>query len=148
MILILKTLLPLFSGFLTGIIKANMEAKARQQELLFKKLGVAEKTRRRAGKIKDEKVAWTRRTLALMFSTTFLGLTSFIILSGIFNPEMVINVPSESLRHSLFSFIGLGSPDIINGYVELKGAVLVLPLLETLILITEAIVGFYFGSKK
>ncbi len=146
MIILLKTLLPLFSGFITGIIKSKMESSSRQQELTLQLLGANEKSRRRAGKIKDKKVAWTRRTLALMFSSTFLGLTSTLVLAGIFNPEMVLNVPQELTKHSLFSFIGLGSPNVINGYVELKGAVLVLPLMETLLITTQAIIGFYFGQ--
>ena len=147
-VLILIKLIPLFSGFIVGMIKANNESKARLQELLFRRLGQEEKSRRRAGKLKDKKVAWTRRVLALMFAGTFLGLISVIVIAGVFNPELVINVPTKGVTHSIFSFIGLGSPKVAQEYIQLQGAVLVLPLLETLILITESIIGFYFGQRK
>ncbi len=146
MIILFKTLLPLILSFVVGMMKSTIEAKQKQMELMIQKFGVEEKSRKRAGNIKDKNIAWTRKTLALIFSLALVGVIVTTIFAGIFNPELVINVPQETFKHSIFSFIGLTSPKIINGYVQLKGVTLALPLIEVLVVITETIVGFYFGA--
>lgn len=148
MLILIKTLLPLISSFILGMFKASMQAKQQQTELLIQQLTAAEKSRSRAMTIQDSKVSWTRRTLALIFSLTFVALVLILTVAGVFNPDLVINVPQEMFKHSLFSFIGLVKPTVINGYVQLKGLTLALPLIEVLIFICEAVIGFYFGGKK
>ena len=147
MIELLKILIPMGLGIFSGIMKAGSEAKNEQTKMLMKKAGFEEESRKRAANLKGKGVAWTRRYIAILFSTTFVGVVLAIILAGIFNPEFVINIPKETFKHSIFSLIGFVDPDITVDYIELKGMVLVAPLIEKLMIITEIIVGFYFGAK-
>lgn len=148
MLILLKTFLPLISSFIFGLFKASMDAKRHQNEMLIERLSAVENTRKRAMQVKDKKVAWTRRVLALLFSCSLIGVMCVIILAGIFNPDLVVNVPQQVFKHSIFSFIGLVQPRVINNYIQLEGVTLALPLLEVMIIITETIIGFYFGSKR
>jgi hypothetical protein len=148
MISVFKILLPLIGGIITGIIKSSMEARQRQFEMLVAKAGIEEKSMRRAAAVKDTNVAWTRRLLAIMFSSALIGTLILIITAGLFNPDLVVNVQVETYKHSLFSILGFVSPKAVNGYVQLQGMTLVYPIMEALIVICESIVGFYFGSKR
>lgn len=147
MISIFKIILPLLFGLVGGMLKANMEAKQKQMNMLLQKAGFEEKSRVRASKLKGKGVAWTRRYIAILFSTSFVGVIMATMLAGIFNPDFVINIPKDVYKHSVFSYIGFTNPVITTEYVTLKGMTLVAPLIEKLMIITEIIIGFYFGAK-
>ena len=147
MISMLKVFLPILSGFITGLLKAHMENKAKQQEMLLAKAGFEEKTRQNARKMKGKDIAWTRRYIAVLFSTSFVGVFVTIILAGFFNPEISVNIPVEKYKNSFLSLLGFASPKVTTDYVTLKGMTLVYPFMEKLMILTEVIVGFYFGAK-
>lgn len=144
---LLKIVAPLILGLISGMMKANMEAKQKQMDLLLRKAGFEENSRKRAANLKGRGIAWTRRYLAILFATSFVGIISTVILAGIFNPDFVINVPKDIYKHSIFSYIGFVNPVITTEYIKLEGLTLVAPLIEKLMIITEAIIGFYFGSR-
>jgi len=145
MVALLKILLPLFAGIISGFIKASNDQKHEQQKMILAKAGFEERSRKRAGKL--EGVTWTRRYIAILFSTSFVVTLLILIFAGIFNPDFVINVPKEVYKHSIFSFIGFTNPTMTQEYITLKGVTIVAPLIEKLMIITEIIVGFYFGAK-
>jgi len=148
MFAVLQSVLPLITGFIGGIVKLHLEAKAEQQKLLITRAGLEEKSRRRAASIKDEKVSWTRRTIALIFTIGLFLIIGAILAVGIFSPDTVINVPKEGFRYNLLSIIGITSPKEVVDYVQLSGVAIVMPLVEPIIAAVQVIVGFYFGSAR
>ena len=148
MISILTSLLPLLTGFIGGIFKFHLENKSKQQEILLGKLGAEQKGYKRAAGIKDKGVSWTRRTIALIFTIGLFSIIGLILLMGGLDPDVVVNVPKEGVRHTLFSFIGLTTPTKITDYIQLQGVTVVMPLIEPVIGAVQVIVGFYFGSAR
>ena len=142
---LLKILLPLIAGIVSGFLKASSDQRHEQQKMILARAGFEEKSRNRAGALKG--VTWTRRYIAILFSTAFVATLMMIIFAGIFNPDFIVNIPKDVYAHSIFSFIGLTSPTVTQEYVQLQGVTLVAPIIEKLMIITEIIVGFYFGAK-
>lgn len=141
----LKIIAPLIIGLIGGLLKANSVAKSEQLNRLMTKAGFEEKSRRRAAGLRG--VAWTRRYIAILFSTSFVGIILSTMLAGIFNPDFIINIPKDVYKYSIFSYVGFTDPIITTEYITLKGMTLVAPLIEKLMIITEIIIGFYFGAK-
>ena len=148
MLMILQNVLPLFGGFIGGIFKMHLENKAEQQKMLIAGSKLEEKSRRRAGNIKDEKVAWTRRTIALIFTIGLLVIIAIVLVVGAMAPEININVPQVKYKHSLLSLVGITSPKEVQDYVQLTGVTIVMELIAPIISALQVIVGFYFGSAK
>jgi hypothetical protein len=148
MISVLTTVLPLLTGFVGGIFKRHLELKAQQMKALIDRGNFEEKSRNRAANLQDDKVSWTRRTIALLFTTSLLFIVVVVTLTGIFSEEMIINVPRISYKDTLFSSIGFTDPKEIKDYVQLQGLTVVAPLLEPVVSAVQVIIGFYFGASR
>jgi len=148
MIAVLTTLAPLIGGFFMGMMRAHMDYKNQQMQLLMNRAGLAEKSSSRAMQITDQKVSWTRRTLALIFSCSLIGMVGTVFLYGFIHPDFTINVPHEVVRNTFLSAI-IPWVDTVKTteYIQLKGLTIVMPLLVPISEAVLMIVGFYFGRK-
>jgi hypothetical protein len=148
MMALITTLAPLIGGFFMGMMRAHMEHKNQQMQLLMNRAGIAEKSRTRAMQITDKRVSWTRRTLALIFSCSLIGMVGLVFLYGFFYPEFTINVPKEVVKNTfLAALIPWVDPVQTTEYVQLQGLTIVMPLLVPISEAVLMIVGFYFGRK-
>lgn len=147
MLEILSLLTPLGGGAIAGMLKSIIEARNAQQMLLLSKLGLDKDDRARATALKDEGVSFTRRYIAILFSTAFVGIVVLVTWLGLTDPDFTINMPYQDFENSWLSKIGLTEPRVVDSYVTLHGFTLVQPLIEKLMFVTEAIVGFYFGAR-
>lgn len=127
------------AGMLKYLLTKHMDFKHQQQLALLQKAGVVVKDRRRAAKLTDTGISFTRRILAILFA---LALTAPVFY-GLFYPESTISVPQTYLDRGFWDMIlPWREGTEVTKYVEIKAPILAMPIYD----ICAMIIGFYFGS--
>lgn len=127
------------AGLLKYIISTHLEFKHQQQMALMQKAGLQIEDRKRASKLRDKGISFTRRVLALMFAS---ALTAPIFLSILY-PDMTISVPQQLVERSfLDALLPWGESSKNIKYVEVKAPIIAMPIYD----MCAMIIGFYFGS--